>query len=181
MNNKYYVVFDTETTGLLEPMGTALYLQPHVIEIYAAALDKNFNLVQEFESFVKPSISIPKHITKINGITDEMVANAPTFAEILKPLSDVFSGCSEVVAANLSFDLGILRTELKRNKRTMVCPSLYFCTIEQSMHLKGYRLSNDKLYKIATGKELIGAHRAKADVMATIENLKFLKGGRHDD
>ena len=43
------------------------------------------------------------------------------------------------------------------------------------MHIRGHRLKNGELYKIATGKELIGAHKAKNDVLATYESYLWLK------
>jgi len=175
--SQHYVVFDTETTGLLKPKGTAIKFQPYLVEIYVAVLNSKFEQIKEFESLVKPPVPIPDYVTKIHGITDEQVANAPYFYEIYPGLFQVFSGCKVMVAANLSFDKGVLDNELRRIKKLHSFPysPALFCTIEQSLHLKGYRLKNSELYKIATRKELVGAHRAKADVMATIENLKWLK------
>ena len=51
---------------------------------------------------------------------------------------------------------------------------IQFCTLEQSMHIKGHRLKNSELYTIATGKEIENAHQAKADVLATYESYKWL-------
>lgn len=65
------VIFcDTETTGQDR--------NAEVCEI--AIVDEHENVL--FESLVKPSKPIPQAATKIHGITNEMVANAPTFAEI---------------------------------------------------------------------------------------------------
>lgn len=172
-----YAVTDTETTGLLEPEGTDLNLQPHIIEVYVAILNSKLELVKEFESLIKPPIPIPKYITKINGITDEMVAHAPAYMEVYRDISQVFLGCHTMVAANLSFDLGMLKLENERIGKlfNFPYPPIHFCAIEQSMHLKGYRLKNSELYELATGNQLVGAHRAKNDVLATIESFKWLK------
>lgn len=172
-----YIIFDTETTGLIEADGTELILQPHIIEIYAVVLDSNFDKRKEFESLIRPPVPIPKYITKINKIDDSMVANSPTFQEVFSDIAKTFFGCHTMVAANLSFDLGMLKLELERCGKlwNFPYPPIHYCTIEQSKHLAGYRLKNSELYKIATGKELVGAHRAKADVLATVENFKWLK------
>jgi len=169
-------IFDTETTGLLEAEGNKLSNQPRMIEIYAMQVDRNGKVVREFESYVNPECPIPKHIYKITGITDNDVSNAPIFSEIYRDLINVFFKSHTVVAHNLSFDENILINELKRIEKEFCFPypPIKFCTVEESLHLKGYRLKNSELYKIATGKELIDAHRAKNDVLATYESYKFL-------
>lgn len=170
-------VFDQETTGLLKPKGTDIIQQPHVTEIYAMKVSDDGVLIKEFESLVKPPVPIPDFLEKQIGITNEMVANAPTFLEIYKKIIEVFFGSHTVVAHNLSFDEGVLIYELTRIGKQFhfPYPPIKFCTVEQSLHLKGYRLKNNELYKLATGKDLEGAHRAKIDVQATYESYKWLK------
>ena len=172
---------DSETTGLQPPMGTRLELCPHIIEIYAARRDsKTGEILEELNTLVKPPIPIPPYITKINGINDEMVKNAPTFMDIHNELFSVFLGAGEMVAANLTFDKYMIETELERiGKRIDLPPFPFptknFCVIEQSMHLRWYRLKNSELYEIATGGKIEGIHRAKADEHATHKIYRFLK------
>jgi len=140
-------------------------------------VDNNFNFVNDFDTLVKPPVPISSLITKLTGITNEMVEDAPTFLEVYKKIIRVF-GCSHtVVAHNLTFDEGVLITELKRigKEYHFPYPPIKFCTVEQSMHIKGFRLKNNELYELATGKTINGAHRAKADVLATFESFKWLK------
>ena len=181
MKNKNIVVIDLETTGLLEPLGTDLRLQPHITEVYAAQIDPETDeIIKEVDSLVKPPIPIPSHITKITGINDDMVKHSPSFVEVYKEVIEVFFGSWEMVAANLSFDQGVLINELKRigKEHHFPYPPSKFCVIEQSMHLKGHRLKNSELYTMATGKILEGAHRAKADALeGTYEVYKWLKRG----
>jgi hypothetical protein len=75
----------------------------------------------------------------------------------------------------------MLITELQRlgKEYHFPYPPSKFCVIEQSMHLKGYRLKNSELYKLATGKTIEDIHRARADLMATYEIYKWLKGGKN--
>jgi len=169
-------VLDTETTGLLEAVGTPLSIQPHMIEICAIQFDDNGEVASKFESLIRPPIPIPDHIPKINGITNAMVANSPTFPEVYRKIVEVFFGSHTVIAHNLTFDEGILINELKRigKEYHFPYPPIKFCTVEQSMWVKGFRLKNNELYKIATGKEIDGAHRAKNDVLATYESYKWL-------
>jgi len=175
----YTTIFDQETTGLLRPEGSDERLQPHLTEIYAMQVNKKGELIREFESLIKPPIPIPTFLEKQIGITNEMVKNAPTFIEVYKEIMKVFFCSHTVVAHNLTFDEGVLIHELRRigKEHHFPYPPIKYCTVEQSMHIKGHRLKNSELYKIATGKEIIGAHRAKVDVMATYESYKWLKAG----
>lgn len=178
-------VIDTETTGLKKPDGTDLTLCPYIIEIYAAQFEiedggRNSFICREFETFIKPPVPIPGFITKITGINDEMVKSSPSFVEVYKDLIKIFLGSEELIAANLNFDQYMLITELRRigKEYHFPYPPKKFCTIEQSMHKKGYRLKNSELYKIATGNEIIESHRAKNDALATFESYKWLKRER---
>ena len=178
MENKNIVIIDTETTGLLEPMGTDLNLQPHIVEIYAAKISPETNeIIQEVDTLIKPPIPIPAYISKINGIDDGMVQNAPAFIEVYKEIIEVFFGAWEMVAANLMFDQGMIITELERlgKEYHFPYPPEKFCVIEQSMHLKGYRLKNQEITALRTGEEAATVHRAKADAWEAYENYKWLK------
>lgn len=86
--NKYvknYVVFDLETTG------TSCTCD-EVVEISAVKVQDG-QVVEEFSTLVNPQMSIPFWATEVNGITDKMVANAPTFdkalADFLEFVSDM--------------------------------------------------------------------------------------------
>jgi DNA polymerase III epsilon subunit family exonuclease len=171
------IVLDNETTGLLVPSVAPLEQQPHITEIYALKLDDKFKPVGEFESFVKPPVPIPKEVIKITGITDDMVAGAPTFKKLFPELAEFFLGERILVAHNLSFDLGCLYCEMMRIDKvaSFPWPPVHHCTVEMSMHLKGRRLHLFELYKMATGNEMKEAHRAKADVLALAECYKWLR------
>ena len=171
------IILDTETTGLNKPEGNDLSVQPHMIEIYAMQVKDDGTLVRELDTLIKPPIPIPLELTKhVHGISDFDVKDAPAFVDIYKQLINVFFGSHTAVAHNLSFDLKIIINELKRigKEYAFPYPPINFCTVEQSMHLKGYRLKNSELYMLATGKEMENAHRAKPDVLALYESYKFL-------
>jgi len=170
-------ILDLETTGLVGAKGKDQLHQPHITEFYAMQVDNNLKFVRDFDTFIKPPVPIPSHITKITGIDDEMVANAPTFLQVYKKIIEVFFCSHTIVAHNLSFDEEVLITELKRigKEYHFPYPPIKFCTVEQSMHIKGHRLKNNELYNIATGKDIENAHRAKNDVLATFESYKWLR------
>ncbi len=169
-------IVDTETTDLVMAEGSDIALQPQIIEIYALQVDKDFNFIREIDTLVRPTRPIPTFITKLTGINDQMVANAPTFAEVYRKLVGVFLGSHTMVAHNLPFDLDMMILELRRigKEKAFPYPPIQFCTVEQSMHLKGHRLKNSELLELAGGGDIDGAHRAKADVLGTFTSYKWL-------
>lgn len=169
-------VLDFETTGLPRAIGSDLSIQPHATELYAQQMTPEGELVKEFDSLIKPGAPIPKFLEKIIGITNEMVADAPAFIDLFDQIVDVFVGSRIMVAHNLSFDLKIMIFELQRigKEHNFPFPPIHFCTMEQSTWIKGKKLKNGDLYKHITGEDIVGAHRGKADVLATKENYLWL-------
>jgi DNA polymerase III subunit epsilon len=171
------IAIDTETTGLLRPGATELHLQPFVIEICALKFDKDFKVTDEFTTFVKPPVPIPDEIIKITGIDNSMVQKAPSFVSIYDDLCNFFLGENVMFAHNCAFDVGILLHELQRIgfQYKFPWPPKQICTVEASYSIKNKRLRLGDLYEIATGKkEIENAHRAKSDVLAMVECIKFL-------
>ena len=74
-----FCVFDTETTGLDPGV-------EYLTEI-GGVIVRNGEVVEEFDTFVKPGKPITPKITELTGITNEMVDNAPSEAEALKAFS----------------------------------------------------------------------------------------------
>ena len=171
------LAFDTETTDLLKPEATELCLQPFIIEIYIAKFNHDFEIIDEFETFVKPPLPIPEHITKINGITDEMVKNAPSFVQIFDDLCDFVLGEKTIFAHNASFDLCMFEVEMRRmgTATQFPWPPNQICTVEASFPINNKRMKLGDLHKLATGTELLNAHRAKNDVLGMIRCIKWLK------
>lgn len=98
------IFFDLETTGIS-------IRSDKITEIGAYDL---FNDTS-FESFVCPGIPIPKESTAINGITDAMVENAPSFSEVASQFLQFCQGDVLLIAHNgLFFDFPFLYFELKR-------------------------------------------------------------------
>ncbi len=141
------VVIDTETTGLLRPNLAGNALQPQLIEIYAGKFcEKTFELVDEFDSFVKPitswgdqilledPVNELKHITRITNIYDYMLNSAPTFDEIAEEFYEFVEDEDLIVGHNVMFDLEVWRHNCIRVKR----PDLYHdfrrkaCTVEMA-------------------------------------------------
>ena len=102
-----FCVFDTETTGLDPGV-------EYMTEI-GAVIVKNGEVVEEFDTFVKPGKPITPKITEITGITNEMVADAPSEKEALEAFLK-FAGGRILVGHNVhSFDMRFLRAAAKRS------------------------------------------------------------------
>lgn len=92
-----YVVFDLETTGISA-------VKDDIIEISAVKV-KGGEIVDTFSTLVNPGRKIPYYATAVNGITDEMVADAPELREALQGFLE-FVGNQVLVGHNIqSFDL----------------------------------------------------------------------------
>jgi len=169
------LAFDTETTGLLRPEATELWLQPFIIEIYICKFDNDFKIVGEFEKLVKPPVPISDEITKITGITNQMVEDAPTFIQIYHELCDFVRGEKTIFAHNCTFDIGMIQNELARHNlvTNFPWPSDQVCTVEASMALQNKRLTLEKLCALA-GITYEEGHRARNDVMMMVSCIEWL-------
>ncbi len=96
------ILFDTETTGFDPASGD------RIVEIGAVELLDLLPTGREFYSFVNPQRVIPFESTKIHGITNEMVENAPIWADVSKKFMDFIGEDSFIVAHNAEFDLNFL-------------------------------------------------------------------------
>lgn len=178
-----FTLYDTETTGLLKPNATDVSEQPEIIELYAVRIDEDFNILDEIDTFLKPTNPVSDVITKITGITQDMVEDAPRFATMYKDIARVFKGSDGLVAHNAAFDVSMLANELVRINKVIhfPWPVNHICTVERSMHLRGHRLKLSELHEIATGKTFEGAHRAKVDVHALVRCFHWLVEEGHID
>jgi DNA polymerase-3 subunit epsilon len=99
-----FAIIDIETTG-----GTSYNSKITEVAIFVHDGEK---VIDTFHSLVNPEMEIPRFITGLTGITNEMVASAPLFSEIadqifLKTIDCIF------VAHNVNFDYSFIRQEFK--------------------------------------------------------------------
>ena len=99
-------VLDFETTGLSPDLGD----RPTEIAI---ALVEDGRIVDRFQNLMNPGRRIPAFVTEFTGITNAMVAAAPTVAEVMREAAR-FVGALPVVAHNASFDRKFWVAELQR-------------------------------------------------------------------
>ncbi len=100
-----YVVFDIETTGFSP-------VKNRIIEIGAVKVNGGV-ITDRFSGYVNPKEPIPFEITKLTGITDEAVMDAPTIEEVLPQFLDFCEGCV-LVAHNAGFDMSFIKENCRR-------------------------------------------------------------------
>lgn len=101
---KRAIYYDTETTGVRSD-------KDRIIEI--AAFDPLEN--RTFVQLINPGMPIPQEATAIHHISDEMVANSPSFAEVGKAFTDFCgSNCVLIAHNNDAFDRQFIEQEFKR-------------------------------------------------------------------
>lgn len=154
-----FVVFDLETTGAKAP-------PCRVTEIGAYRV-KGGEVLDRFHSLVDPEMPIPPFITQLTGISDEMVAHAPKFAEIVDDWLS-FIGDSVLVAHNSGFDMRFLNHEIDRIFPDHRIANPCLCTVQLSRKLVS-ETQNHKLKTMADfySIDLRDHHRASADAYAT--------------
>lgn len=161
LSESEFVVVDVETTGAKTPPG-------RVMEIGAYRVHRG-RITGEFQTLVNPETSIPPFISRLTGITEEMVRHAPLFADVASAWLE-FAGEAVLVAHNSHFDVRVLNHEIGRvfPGRRMI--NAHLCTVKLSRScVPG--LANYQLHTLAEHFSVPhpNRHRAHADALATAE------------
>ena len=165
-----YVVVDVETTG---GRGD----QHRVTEIGAVRV-RNGEVLEEFSSLLNPQRSIPPNISRLTGITPDMVMDAPYFVDIADELERFLEGAI-FVAHNVEFDYGFIAREYRRIGRSFRMPKLCTCASMRRLYpgRKSYSLGNlCRDFDIP----LRNHHRALCDAQAAAELLLLVNEKRSE-
>ncbi|MEQ8561760.1 MAG: 3'-5' exonuclease, partial [Cytophagales bacterium] len=95
-----FAIIDIETTG-------GSYRYEKIIEIAIVIYDGD-KILDTFQSLINPEMLIPMHITRLTGISNDMVKNAPKFFEIAKEIVQITED-KIFVAHNVNFDFGFIK------------------------------------------------------------------------
>ncbi len=157
------IVFDIETTGLSNR-------SCKIIEIGAVKI-KAGEIIDTMDIFVDPECPIPKEITELTSITDDMVKGAPKEAEAVKQFLD-FAGDRLLIAHNANFDVGFIRVACER------CGYEFGNTFLDTVGLSKYvnpELNRHKLNIIAEHYKLEDFHHHRAsDDATTLARIFFI-------
>ena len=157
--------FDVETTGL--SISADRIVEISILKIFPPDGGRK----ESKTILINPTILIPKEVTKIHGISDLDVADAPTFKECAKELSDFLTDC-DLAGYNCNhFDIPLLMEEFLRAEINFETKDRKFVDVQGIFHKKEERTLS-AAYRFYCGKELVGAHGAEADIIATHEILE---------
>jgi len=160
------IVLDIETTGLSR-------YTDKITEIAAIKLEHS-KIKNEFHTLINPERHIPSFITRLTGINDEMVKDAPVVEEVLPKLKKFFRE-DHLVAHSAGFDLGFLSHNFRENSN-LDLDNKHVCTLKLANRLP-IQVENKKLgtlckfFNIDNEQE----HRARGDALATVELLNKFK------
>ena len=147
-------VVDVETTGL--SAATDRVIEVGIIHMRAG------EVIESWGRLIDPKCSIPQEVVALTGIKQEDVDGQPTFAELAEEIHSRLVG-KVLVAYNLAFDEGFIRTELERTGRSLPdVPKLDPLVFARELQKNA---GSKKLGKVAErfGIELSDAHRAVND------------------
>jgi DNA polymerase III subunit epsilon len=119
---------------------------------------------------INPQIPIPKAITEIHGITDEMVKNAPPFKQAAHDIKQFLDGCDLACYNAYRLDIPILIEEFIRAEVDFEMKSRKVIDVQKIFHQMEQRTLS-AAYKFYCQKTLDGAHGAEVDATATAEIL----------
>ena len=127
-------------------------------------------VIEDWHALVNPEQSIPPFIESLTGITNAMVADAPTFGEVAETFRDKLAD-AVFVAHNARFDYGFVKAEFRRLGRPFAAPVL--CTVKLSRRLyPQYRRHNMDALIERHDLDPGPRHRAMGDVESMFQFFK---------
>ena len=170
------LVVDTETVGLPRRTGSGAVRWPRLVEAAWLLLEETGEVLEVQSHLVRPEgFTVPRRVTEFHTISDALAQEeGKAVADVLAMFMRAVDAASLVVGHNITFDLGVIRSELARagmedHSRTL--PTC--CTMKNGARLVGAR--GPRGYRWPTLMELhvrlfaepyTGRHRALGDARA---------------
>jgi len=159
---KPIVFFDLETTGVQ-------VAKDRIVEISILKVFPNGN--KESKTWlVNPTIPIPAETTAIHGISDDKVANEPTFNDLAQEILELIHNCDLGGYNSNKFDIPLLAEEFLRSGVDFDMTNRKAVDVQNIFHKMEQR-TLVAAYKFYCDKDLTNAHSAEADTTATYEVL----------
>ena len=174
-----FAVLDLETTGGSPHLGAGI-TEIGVVKV------RGGEVIGEFNTFIDPQHPVPAYITDLTGITNEMVFQSPTIAQVLPSLYEFLGAASEtvLVAQNAPFDLSFLTFASRTHGFTWPKYPVLDTAIIARKVLTRDEVPNCKLGTLAEffGTHTTPNHRALDDARATVDVFHGLleRLGSHD-
>lgn len=154
--------FDLETTG-------TNVAKDRIVEISILKVFPNGN--KESKTWlVNPEIQIPDEVIAIHGISNEKIANEPTFKELSKDIFGMIKGADLGGYNSDRFDIPLLAEEMLRAEIDFDMKNAMSVDVQTIFH-KMEKRTLEAAYKFYCDKDLTNAHSAAADTNATYEVL----------
>lgn len=154
--------FDLETTGIN-------ITQDRIIEIAVIKLMPSSEVLRK-TNLLNPTIPIPPESTAIHGITNEQVADKPTFKEVAKDYARFLEGCDLSGFNVLKFDIPVLVEEFLRVGVDFDYSKKKIIDSQRIFHLMEKRTLG-AAYKFYMNADLTDSHTAEADTEASMKVL----------
>ncbi|MCO7256575.1 DNA polymerase III subunit epsilon [Dickeya oryzae] len=166
------IVLDTETTGMNK---LGVHYEGHkIIEIGAVEVVNRRLTGRHFHVYLRPDRLVDPEAYNVHGISDEFLADKPTYAEVADDFLDFIRG-AELVIHNASFDIGFMDYEFRLLGRD-IPKTETFCTITDSLLMArrlfpGKRNNLDALcdrYQIDNSKRTLHGALLDAEILAEV-------------
>lgn len=154
--------FDLETTGIN-------VTEDRIVEISILKVRPD-QRQEKYTRRINPTIPIPKQSSEIHGIWDKDVVNEPTFKELAQEIKDFFEDGDLAGYNSDRFDIPLLVEEFMRTDVDFEIEKRKTIDVQTIFHKMEQRTLS-AAYKFYCDKELIDAHSAEADTIATFEVL----------
>ncbi len=165
-----YAIVDIETTG-----GHAT---ANGITEIAIILHNGSEIEDKFQTMFNPGVSIPRYISALTGITNEMVQSAPRFEQLAEGIYKLLNG-RVFVAHNVNFDYSFIKHHLSESGYEWTAKKL--CTVRMGRKVfpgfPSYSLGN--LCR-ELGIAISDRHRAMGDAQATAEVFEKILANDHE-
>ena len=170
---KRQVVLDTETTGMNQD-GGPVYLNHKIIEIGCVELINRRPTGRHYHVYINPGRPVDEEAYQVHGISDEFLADKPTFSEVCDEFLDFIKG-AELVIHNAPFDVGFMDYEFDLlgkglPKTADICGILDSLELAKKLH-PGQRNNLDvlcKRYGIDNSNRVLHGALLDAEILADV-------------
>jgi DNA polymerase-3 subunit epsilon len=162
------IIFDTETTGLIINPARKLDTQPEIVSIAVLSVELDIPRMEDlYYKMFRPSRPIAADAIKVHGITNEYVKDMPSIEMELPFLIPKLRSGDLIIGQNVRFDMDMVEFECRRYNTPPPKWPRALDLVENSIFLKGFRLSLSNLHMELFGMQFEGAHKADTDVQIT--------------